>query len=182
MMIDTFEFSFSTRSLSLSLDSLWGLDCDFNRVWECRRRRRGEVIEARVGSILIALTTTLNNPLAFSCSSTCTQGTSSFFSAFCRLSPLMPLYRICLSSPSPPPLSFSHDPHVVLSFFQHAWKSRNEKCFVCNFSFHLFLSFFVAVAVAVVVCVLNSNKTYWTRVAFEQHEQLMQHMFVWNQT
>lgn len=67
MMIDTFEFSFSSLSLFLSHSfSLWGWNCDFNRVWECWRRRRGEVIEARRGSILIALTTTLNNPLAFS--------------------------------------------------------------------------------------------------------------------
>lgn len=71
---------------------------------------------------------------------------------------------------------------LVHSFFQHAWKSRNEKCFVCNFSFHLFFLFVAVAVVAVVVCVLNSNKTYWTRVAFEQHEQLMQHMFVWDQS
>lgn len=164
MMIDTFEFSFSTRSLSLVLSLRLGLRFQSRVGMQTTTTRWGDRGEGRVDpycfndypkqsscfQLLVVVRHVHKAPIVF-------------FSAFCRLSPLMPLYR------SPPPPPSSHDPHVVLSFFQHAWKSRNEKCFVCNFSFHLFLFFCCC-------CSLQLLFVCWTAIKLIEHELLLSNM------
>lgn len=166
---------------SLGLVSLaFGCDCD--RVWECKGESRSSKAAHTIAfeAILIKQAAAAKLTPWLLLSLLMLLLLHVVYMALCRLSPLR------LFGCSAVWLFGCSEPLPFLPRQHHARKSRNEKCFVRNFSFHLYraspacekkLGKKKIIMFCFAVCVCRAAiKPIEHELLSRQHEQLMQHM------